>query len=362
MRSDSPAAEARKRLRAAWSLSALGRPGRIIGPLLAAAVLAAVVAGCSGDDDAPDAPSPTPPAAADTATALPTPAITVETTVETEYYTVLGSSTQEILSYIKEHGPIDGTGARASGLTRAEWSLEWSRTSNESSCRIRTMTILMDLVIVLPDLDITALATGLHESWATYAENIAIHEQRHVDIYVVGAQTLKDRMEGLTAQPNCSLLEAQVTGVWEEQRAQTNAEQDQFHAQEDARIESARRPFRDQIDLNNARLADLLYAIDALDAQIDTLDDQIETAAPQVEGLSLALKAIEEEYKGRSLPDDVRQQYESLRSQYIALLPAYNMLVNEYNAAVTERNQLAAQHGALTAETNALIETYNWLN
>jgi predicted secreted Zn-dependent protease len=329
--------------------------------LTTAALLLALSAACSGGQAAPPADA-IPSATATNPTALPTPEIVVESSVTTEYYEVLGKTTQEILSYIKENGPVDGNGSRASGLTRAEWSLEWSRTSTSRTCTIREMTISMDLVIILPALDVAALAPNLQQSWQGYASNIATHEQRHVDIYIEGAETLKQRMEEVTAEPDCATLEDRVTTIWEDQRALTNQDQDSFHTEDGARIEAKRTPFRDQIDLNNARLVTLIDEIRALDDQIAALDQQLEATAPQIEMLSEAIAAIEDEYDGISLPPEVQEQYESLRSQYIALLPAYNAVVAQYNDAVGDRNDLAKEHGQLTNETNTLIETYNWLN
>jgi predicted secreted Zn-dependent protease len=340
-----------------------GRALAILATILLAILTIGFGIACSGGGDGNgQQPSGSSPTAATTATASTPPGVHVETTLETEHYTVLGKTTQEILSYIKDNGPVDGNGDRASGLTRAEWSLEWSRAGIENGCVIRSMTISMDLVILLPQLDTEGLDDRLRANWEAYLANIDVHENRHVDIYLAGADRLKRRMEMLTNQPDCARLEAEVTRIWEDQRAITNEEQDEFHREEEQRIEALREPYGNQIDLNQARLDDLIAEISRLEVIIEDLDSQLETAAPKVEGLSQALKDLEEEYSGVSFPPDIRDQYDSLRSQYVALLPAYNSLVNQYNETVSLRNDLAIEHSALTTETNDLIEVYNWLN
>lgn len=298
------------------------------------------------------------------ASQLATPAadrIRVEVTRGTGTYQVFGATPDEIFTYMEAYGPVDERGGRASGVTHYKSRLDWRTNGDSRSCTIATMTIYVELDVLLPALDgLARLTRDLQRSWNEFAQGVAAHEQRHVDIYLEGANTLKSRMQALQPVAGCSVLEAQVNEVWGTEQKQTDAAQELFHEDERRRVESLRAPLRSQIDANRARDSALTSEVVSLDAGLATLDGQVGSLRTLLDSLKAQMAAVESRYQGQAVPDGVYQQYESWRIQYNGLIPGYNALIDSYNREVARRAGLAAEIETLRLRTNDLVDEYNW--
>jgi predicted secreted Zn-dependent protease len=303
------------------------------------------------------------PTVAPSATAPAAERIKVSSNRRTEYYAVSGATSEEILSYIQAHAPLDDHGARAVGLTAYVPSLDWESNHDPRACAIARMNISIDLKVTLPSLaNLAQLPQSIQASWNGYVGGVAAHEQRHVDIWLAGAQTIRQRMSDIQPTTGCAALEARVLEVWKTQQEITNRQQEQFHQQEFARLEAARAPLKAQIDTNRARLDALSSQIAGYDATMNTLSQQLDSLRSLMDSIQAQAKALEDKYRDVPTPPEVYEQYNRLISQYNSLIPSFNALVANYNNQAGQRNALVSQADALRAQTNDLVDQYNWAN
>jgi predicted secreted Zn-dependent protease len=144
--------------------------------------------------------------------------VTIKTSSSVQYYSVRGATTDAIFDDIKKNGLFDNKGRPAVGVTSGEWGIDWKRieTTRPAVCSAESMTILLNLVVTLPQHDqLNDLSRGIRTNWQRFAASVAAHEQRHVDIYLNGAKTMKTRMDAIrTKSSSCSELENVIDSVW----------------------------------------------------------------------------------------------------------------------------------------------------
>ena len=289
----------------------------------AGALLLVFVAGCAS---APPAGPPSSP-------------VTLRTTTATQYYAVHGKTTAEIFEHIDRNGLFEKSGERAIGLTSAEWSLLWQgRDTGGLVCDPPPMTITVVLVVTLPRHGETSeLPEAVRTRWEAFATSVAAHEQRHVDIFLEGAQAMKSRMEAaLSRRGSCAEIDKAVRSQWATQQAEIAAAQESFHAEDKARIERDRKPLQTRIDANQARLVTMDAEIKRVDTNRDDLRRQI---------------------------DATRARLEAARAQpavYNRLVAEHNALIEQHNGAGQRRHTLVEEYNALVRATNGLIEVLNW--
>jgi len=319
---------------------------RLASPCLAALLL--FVSSCA--KDRPPEPTPT--------LDLSGERVVVETSVSTTYYDVQGTTTEAIFSFIERNGPTDGQGKRGSGLTSVTWGYEWQGMRSGDSCAIRSMTIRADILVTLPrHADQASLPPTIRSHWQEYAQDVAAHEQRHVDIYREGALKLKTLMESIPALDSCATLETEIGRVWSEQQEAINRQQSAFHDEEALRLEAERQPLAARIEQNRASLASLQSRIAALDQRLRALRAEIDDLDKQIDDVDAQIEKVE---ASNQPPADKQAQLVVLIQHRNALVTRHNAAVDDHNAALAERNQLASQHAAILAETNQLVEDYNW--
>ncbi|HXH22073.1 MAG TPA: DUF922 domain-containing protein [Dehalococcoidia bacterium] len=338
-----------------------------------AVVLALVLTACGGQqlapgsNEAPDGPGTagpvtrSPGSALESATSTAGERVRLSVSQSTTTYPVYGSTGDEVLAYIERFGPLDEDGQRASGVTNYSSRLDWRPGGNPRACAIASMTIEVDLRVLLPALDASApVPADVRSRWAVFAAGVASHEQRHVDIYLAGVQRIKERMLAIPPASSCTALEAQVNEVWEGEQRALDEEQERFHAEERRRVEGLRAPIRAQIEAARARLQSLGDQISGVDSSLSSLSAQLSALRDLLAGLTSQLQAIESRYQGEALPSDVYQQYQALRGQYNALIPGYNTLVDNYNSLLGTRAELVRQAEALQGQLNDLVDEFNW--
>ncbi|HEY7270820.1 MAG TPA: DUF922 domain-containing protein, partial [Dehalococcoidia bacterium] len=265
-------------------------------------------------------------------------------------------------AYIQANAPLDDSGARAAGLTSYTPSLDWDSNHDPRACAIARMTIGIDLTVTLPSLaNLAQLPAALQANWNNYAAGVAAHEQHHVDIWLQGAETLRQKMAAIAPTAGCAALDTKVQEIWQSEYDATNKLQEQFHKDEAARLDALRAPLKSQIDANKATLANLTSQIGSLDASIAALSNQIDPLKKLLDSLQSQIDAIETKYKDSTPPADVFDQHQRLVSQYNNLIPSYNTLISQYNQQAAQRKALTQQADTLSQQTNDLIEQYNWV-
>jgi predicted secreted Zn-dependent protease len=286
----------------------------------------------------------------------------LKTSSSIQYYSVRGTTTGVIFDGIERNGLFDSKGRRAVGLTSAEWKIDWKNIeTHRAFCSPESMTITLNVVVTLPQHDLPDdLSQDIRTNWQRFAARVAAHEQRHVDIYLNGAKTMKTRMEAIrTKSSSCSEVDNVVRSIWASQRAETERAEDEFHVEDEARTQNDRKPLQVQIDTSRARLTAINSEIRDLDQTLDDLKRQRNTTHARID----AVKA--EMAKSGASPLNCSQSrltssIQALCQQYNALVAAYNALADQHNGAVSRRNKLADEHKRVVAVTNGLIEAYNW--
>ncbi len=288
--------------------------------------------------------------------------VVLKTSSSTRYYSVRGTTTGVIFDDIERNGLFDTKARRAIGLTSGEWSIDWRGIETRPGlCSPESMTITLNLVVTLPQHDqLNDLSRDIRTNWQRFAARVAAHEQRHVEIYLNGAKTTKTRMEAILTKPSaCSALENVIRRLWAGQQAEIEKAQDQFHLEDEAKIQNDQKPLQAQIDVNQTRLTAIGAEILSLEQTLGDLKRQRDTTHASID----AVKA--EMAKSGAAPPTCSQsrltsRIQALCQQYNTLVAAHNALVDQHNGAVSRRNSLADEHNRVIAVTNGLIEALNW--
>jgi predicted secreted Zn-dependent protease len=325
-----------------------------------AALAAAVFSiGCGGSDDDPGSGGGATETTRELNPAEPDDGeIELSTSLEETYYQVEGSSTETIFSHIEQNGPTDGEGKRGSGLTSVVWGYEWQGGPEVGDCSIRSMTIMAEMVVTLPQhADTGALAENIRDDWEEYAASVAVHEQTHVDIYNQGAEAIRERMLAIGSMSTCDELEAEIKQVWAEEQAQINNEQAVFHQEEFDRLAQQRAPIAARIDANRGEINSLASEISTLNGVVKALRNEIDSLIGDINGIDTRIKEVNE-----SSASGVDKQAELviLVQQRNALQERHNNAVDEHNAALAQREPLVTQRNQLIDETNELVDQFNW--
>jgi predicted secreted Zn-dependent protease len=281
-------------------------------------------------------------------------------TTSTKHYAVRGTNSDTIFDYIERNGPTDDAGQRGSGLTTAKVSYTWKGSATRQGCGIASLTVSLDLTVTLPQHESSrSLSPAVLRSWERFVADVSAHEQHHVDIYLAGAETIKEKMAAIEPKPSCDLLEREIAAVWAREQRTIDDQQEAFHRDEEARLAAERRPLQTQIETNRGRIRALAAQIRAIDSEIESLNRQIKEAQDLISPLKSQMESIEGAY-GTSLPPNIYSRYENLRSQYNALIVRYNSLVGQHNTLIDQRSKVAAEHDRLVSTTEDLVEELSW--
>jgi predicted secreted Zn-dependent protease len=250
--------------------------------------------------------------------APPAQPLAIETNVSTRYYPVRGSTTAAMFAAIDGNGPVEPSGQRAAGLTSVDWKL----TSGEVDlrtvpCVFPSLTIALHVVVTLPRHETPDdLPADLRGRWEGFVARVAAHEQRHVDIYLEGANGMKARMEATRTAVSCADLEKAIDAAWRAQQADIELAQAEFHAADATTARSERETLQARLDSTRARL-------EPVEAEIRRLD--AETA-------------------------DLRRQVDAGRADLVA----------QHNALAGRHRVLAEELKGLVVDANGLIDALNW--
>jgi predicted secreted Zn-dependent protease len=324
--------------------------GRLCRLLLMTAVFSALIA-CKGRTDAPVVPEDIP---------VPQERIVLQTKTATNFYPVRGTSSETIFDHIKRNGPVDDAGQRGIGLTEVRWSYEWKGASTREGCGISNLTLGLDITVTLPKHEAPeTLSASVLKQWDRVAAEVATHEQRHVDIYLAGAESMKVKMGAIGPRPACDLLERDIVSLWTEEQKAIDSAQERFHNDEDSRLAAQRAPLQSKIDANRTRLNSLIGQIRVLDGQIVSIGSELKTLEAQLASIKSQMESLELAY-GNSMPPPIAGRHEGLRLQYNSLASRYNTGADERDASLTRRNRLVTEYDQLVGDTNELVDTLNW--
>ena len=174
----------------------------------------------------------------------------------TTYYDVRGVTSDEIIEYLEQHSMTDPQGRRLVGSTASSIHLAWTVLPQSTFCHLQRLTIDLKLVVTLPRHEyVDTLGGGARANWDALVTHIAEHEQRHVDIELDAARKMEREIRAMPAEPYCSGLKSAIDAVSRMNRAAAPRAHRQFHVEDAARRQAARRPIQALIDSKRGRLA-----------------------------------------------------------------------------------------------------------
>jgi predicted secreted Zn-dependent protease len=243
----------------------------------------------------------------------------VETSVSTRYYPVRGTTTAAIFAAIDANGLVETSGQRAVGLTSAEWKLTSGDVDIRAvPCVFPSLTVRLQLVVMLPRHETPGdLPADLRDRWERFVARVTAHEQRHIDIYLAGAKTMKARLEATRTAVSCADLEKAIDAAWRAQQADIERAQAEFHAADETTARSEREALQARLDGTRAQL-------EPVDAEIRRLDTELA---------------------------DLRRQVAAGRADLVA----------QHNALNGQRRALAEEYNRLVADANDLIDALDWV-
>lgn len=291
----------------------------------------------------------------------------LNTSLETVYYSVQGFTTREIFDSVESDGPeLEGLGDGkfASGLTEDQSSFKWEFLEYSSHCNLDIVEISVNLVVTLPE---HAAPEGLSPEqaarWQTFAEEVAIHEQRHVDIHLERMASFKSTIETFSRRfSDCDALDSKIELAWEAERALDEQQQEEFHQSEEQRIERITRPTRNQIDLNEEEMLRIQSLLDTGSQEVRRLRSDIAIIEGQARPFMEAMEAIQGQYPLLNLPPVVFEEFQDLLNEWNTLNDQRNVIVDEINQRVQLRNEYVEAINLLAEETNLLLEEIAWLS
>ena len=280
-------------------------------------------------------------------------AVKVKVNRSTEYYSVRGEAAQEILGSLHTNSPMHVDGKRASGVTSGSGSLA-------VVCSPYTITIELNLLVTLPQHhQLDGLSAELTARWQSLVTSVTAHEQRHVDIYLAGAKTMKKRMEAISISRPCEDIQHEIQSIWTSQQAEMKEAQARFDAEDAVRVDLNRQPLRAQIDSNQARLTAMESEVRDLDRTANDLRRQLRTVQTNIESVAVEMRKANASLS--SCPQARPSQHiGALCQQHSNLVAASDRLVHQLDEAMSRRSALVNEHAQVRTVTNDLVDAYNW--
>lgn len=144
--------------------------------------------------------------------AVPTPGA-AETLARTySYFSIGGSSVEEIERELTRRGPMLGsTGRRHPGATQMKFSTRVTYASTERWCGVDNAVVSVDAKIILPRWGNRRRADGdTALIWDTLAADIKRHEEQHAIIAKRHARELEDAIKALDRSRDCATLKVRA--------------------------------------------------------------------------------------------------------------------------------------------------------
>ena len=294
------------------------------------------------------------------------PSVRLILSLDTVYYPVTGTTTQDIFDSVERNGPeVDevSQGHFASGLTESESSYQIEFLDRGESCELQSAVINLSLVVTLPQHSSTSSLSNLQLGrWQDFAEGVAVHEQNHVDIHIDRIEAFKKRLESLSEKfSDCDSLESSAASAQGVERSLNDREQEAFHESEEQLSQRLREPVQRQINENELRLAELRDELTLVSLEIEEFEVQIDDVERSMQPYDAKISAMRDQYPDLLLPPDAFDEYERLLGGWNRLNDLRNGLITHVKALVEQHNRTVQELNRLTEQTNQIIGELAWL-
>ncbi|MBX3567278.1 MAG: DUF922 domain-containing protein [Rhizobiaceae bacterium] len=172
--------------------------------------------------------------------ALAAPASAANIARTYSYFSIGGSTLDEIESELSRRGPLLGSsGNRHPGATRMQFTTRIGYEDRGSNCRIAQATVTVKAKVILPKWRRTKRADPeVRLIWDTLASDIKRHEESHVSIAKGFAHDLERALLAVRSQRTCEAAAQKAKTVSADILARHERAQDRFDRIEAANFES----------------------------------------------------------------------------------------------------------------------------
>ncbi|MBC8128917.1 MAG: DUF922 domain-containing protein [Rhizobiaceae bacterium] len=143
------------------------------------------------------------------------PAGTAEVRERTKYFTVTGTTLEELDRDLSRKGPLmTATGLRHPGATEVKFDGKVTYQPLEGACRVAGTGLNLRLVKTLPKWTAPRGASPTTAIvWKTLSDDIARHEADHARIAKAYVKKMESALRNLRPEADCAAMEARVNAV-----------------------------------------------------------------------------------------------------------------------------------------------------
>jgi predicted secreted Zn-dependent protease len=156
------------------------------------------------------------------------------------YFSIGGSTLDEIEAELSRHGPLlNSSGNRHPGATRMQFTTRIGYEDRGTSCRIAQANVTVKAKVILPKWRRSKRADqDVRLIWDTLAADIKRHEESHVSIAKGFARDLETELLAIGRQPDCNRAAEKAKAVTTAMLARHDKAQDRFDRIEAVNFES----------------------------------------------------------------------------------------------------------------------------
>ncbi|OLP17694.1 hypothetical protein BST81_15355 [Leptolyngbya sp. 'hensonii'] len=133
-----------------------------------------------------------------------------DATVKMTYYTITGSTAQELREQMNAVGPTDSNANRRFDA-RTDWYVRWNYRyeSRGGNCQITTAQVKTEVTILMPQWHPSSeVSQALVQRWQRYITALKAHEDGHKDHGLNAGREILSKLQGFSAYPTCPELES----------------------------------------------------------------------------------------------------------------------------------------------------------
>tara|TARA_B100001564_G_C20454037_1_gene584804 strand:- start:69 stop:641 length:573 start_codon:yes stop_codon:yes gene_type:complete len=138
-----------------------------------------------------------------------TSGVDVDANISTRYYSVYGTSAQEIRQQLNRNSPT-----KWDGYTSWYIKWNWNYKQDTNGCMLEDVNVSVDVNYTLPELETrNNLAPNLKQKWDDYYTALVQHEDGHRDFGLNAAKEIKAALTSLPAERSCNHLGNQANST-----------------------------------------------------------------------------------------------------------------------------------------------------
>jgi len=130
-----------------------------------------------------------------------------QVSAQTVYYSVTGSTVNEIRNQLNQRGVLHSNGKRYDGYTN--WYVNWNYRyqTQGNRCRMESANVRTDVQITLPRWNNSSpVSLALRNKWNRYIQALELHENGHKQNGIDAGEEVLKTLLSMSAYPSCQKL------------------------------------------------------------------------------------------------------------------------------------------------------------